>query len=69
MARGDLTDDQWAVLELMLPKGKKPGRPPVWTRRQQIDGIRFRVRTGIPWRDVPEEHGSWGRVYDLFRHW
>ncbi|MFE6900635.1 transposase [Streptomyces sp. NPDC057717] len=34
-----------------------------------IDGIRFRVRTGIPWRDVPAEYGPWGRIYDLFRRW
>src|SRR3954471_10019106 len=45
------------------------GRPPVWSRRQLIDGIRFRVRTGVPWRDVPVEYGPWGRVYDLFRRW
>jgi transposase len=33
------------------------------------DGIRFRVRTGIPCRDVPEVYGPWGRAYDLFRRW
>lgn len=38
-------------------------------RRQLIDGIRFRTRTGAPWRDVPERYGPWGRVYDLFRRW
>ncbi|WUD70993.1 transposase [Streptomyces sp. NBC_00510] len=69
MARGDLTDEQWAVLEPLLPKGKKVGRPPIWTRRQLIDGIRFRVRTGVPWRDVPGQYGSWARVYDLFHRW
>ncbi|MFJ4429053.1 IS5 family transposase [Streptomyces bobili] len=69
MTRGDLTDAQWAALEPLLPKGKKPGRPPMWTRRQLINGIRFRVRTGIPWRDLPAEYGPWGRVYDLFRRW
>ncbi|MEV5886825.1 transposase [Streptomyces sp. NPDC052020] len=36
--------------------------PPAWARRQLIDGIRFRVRTGVPWRDVPVEYGSWDRV-------
>ncbi|MGH3342403.1 MAG: transposase [Carbonactinosporaceae bacterium] len=36
-----------------VPQGKKPGCPPVWTRRQLIDGIRWRTRTGAPWRDVP----------------
>ncbi|MFE1788087.1 transposase [Streptomyces sp. NPDC059525] len=39
------------------------------SRRQLIDGIRFRVRTGVPWRDVPVEYGPWSRVYDLFRRW
>ncbi|MFE9469358.1 IS5 family transposase [Streptomyces virginiae] len=67
MWRGDLTDAQWDRLEPVLPTGKKPGRPPVWTRRQLIDGIRWRTRTGAPWRDVPERYGPWGRVYDLFR--
>ncbi|WP_432086404.1 IS5 family transposase [Streptomyces sp. bgisy095] len=69
MGRGDLTDEQWVVLEPLLPKGTKTGRPPVWPRRQLIDGIRFRVRTGVPWRDVPAEYGSWSRVCDLFRRW
>ncbi|MGW6533962.1 IS5 family transposase [Streptomyces venezuelae] len=69
MGRGDLTDEQWAVLEPLLPKGTKAGRPPVWSRRRLIDGILFRVRTGGPWRDVPVEYGPWGRVYDLFRRW
>jgi transposase len=68
-ARKDLTDRQWTVLEPLLPKGKKPGRPPMWTRRQLIDGIRWRARTGAPWRDVPERYGSWQRVYGLFRTW
>ncbi|MFF2326845.1 MULTISPECIES: transposase [unclassified Streptomyces] len=49
MARGDLTDTQWDRLAPLLPGGKKPGRPPIWTRRQLIDGIRFRTRTGVPW--------------------
>ncbi|SEE26331.1 Transposase [Streptomyces sp. TLI_105] len=69
MGRRDLTDEQWAALEPLLPKGARAGRPPVWPRRQLIDGIRFRVRTGVPWRDVPAVYGPWGRVYDLFRRW
>ncbi|WP_446750215.1 transposase [Streptomyces sp. Ncost-T6T-1] len=69
MARGELTNTQWTVLEPLLPKDKKPGRPPTWTRRQLADGIRFRVRTGIPRRDLPAEYEPWDRVYDLFRRW
>ncbi|MFJ2725237.1 transposase [Streptomyces collinus] len=56
MGTRDLTDEQWAVLDSLLPKGVKAGRPPVWSRRLLIDGMRFRVRTGVPWRDVPVEY-------------
>jgi len=68
-ARADLTDAQWAVLEPLLPNGKKPGRPPKCSRRQLIDGIRWRVRVGSPWRDVPARYGPWQTVYGLFRRW
>ena len=67
--RADLTDAQWAVLEPQLPRGKKPGRPPERTKRQLIDGIRWRTRTGAPWRDVPPGYGPWQTVYGLFRRW
>jgi transposase len=67
--RHDLTDTQWAVLEALLPKAKKAGRPPTWTKRQLIDGIRWRIRAGTPWRDVPDRFGSWAAVYALFRRW
>ncbi|GAA2753238.1 transposase [Kitasatospora cinereorecta] len=42
----------------MLPTGKKSRRPPVWSKRQLIDGIRWRTRTGAPWRDVPARYGE-----------
>lgn len=64
-----MTDAQWAVLGPLLPRGSKPGRPPVHTKRQLINGIRFRTRTGIPWRDLPERYGPWETVYGLFRRW
>jgi transposase len=68
-----LTDKQWRVVERvvarLLPNGKRPGRPPKWTRRQLLDGIRWRVRVGAPWRDVPDRYGHWQSVYDLFRRW
>jgi transposase len=67
--RHDLADDQWRVLEPLLPKGKRRGRPPKWARRRLIDGIRWRPRTGSPWRDVPPCYGPWQSVYGLFRRW
>ncbi|HWM02723.1 MAG TPA: transposase, partial [Actinophytocola sp.] len=68
-ARKDLTDRQWQVLEPLLPTGKRPGRPPRWSRRQLMDGIRWRLRVGAPWRDVPERYGHWQSIYSLFRRW
>jgi transposase len=67
--RFDLTDEQWALLAPLLPVGARPGRPPRWTRRQLIDGIRWRIRVGCPWRDVPAVYGPWQSVYGLFRRW
>lgn len=67
--RYDLTDAQWAVLEPLLPTPNKVGRPAKWSRRQLIDGIRWRVRVGCPWRDVPEYYGHWRSVYGLYRRW
>jgi transposase len=55
--------------EPLLPVGRKPGRPPVWPKRQLIDGIRWRTRAGAPWRDGPARYGEWETVYGLFRRW
>jgi transposase len=68
-ARHDLTDAQWDVLEPLLPAVSGRGRPPKWTKRQLIDGVRWRTRAGTPWRDVPERYGSWQSIYGLFRRW
>jgi transposase len=67
--RHDLTDAQWAVLERLLPAPTGVGRPPTWSRRQLIDAIRWRIRAGTPWRDIPECYGSWSAAYALFRRW
>ena len=67
--RHDLTDAQWAALEPAVPASSDKGRPPKWTKRQIIDGIRWRVRTGTPWRDVPEGYPPWQTLYDWFRRW
>lgn len=68
-ARKDLTGKQWRVLEPLLPTSSGRGRPRKWSRRQLIDGIRWRTRVGAPWRDVPERYGPWQSIYGLFRRW
>ncbi|MCX4637073.1 IS5 family transposase [Streptomyces sp. RPA4-5] len=57
MGRGDLSDEQWSVLESLLPAvGIRRRRPGC---RRLVDGVRWRVRTGVPWRDLPFEYGPW----------
>jgi transposase len=67
--RHDLSDAQWAVLAPLLPARSSSGRPPKWEKRQLIDGIRWRIRIGAPWRDVPAEYAPWQTVYGVFRGW
>ncbi|WP_328401792.1 transposase [Nocardia sp. NBC_00403] len=57
--RADLTDAQWARLEPLLPRPTKTGRPPRWTKRRLINGIRWRTRVDSPWRDVPSRAYLW----------
>ncbi|MFJ8295346.1 IS5 family transposase [Streptomyces sp. NPDC094447] len=68
MGRGDLNNAKWGRLEPHLPaSGQRGGR---WSdHRRVINGILFRVRTGIPWRDLSERIGSWKTVYERHRRW
>ncbi|MFE0643333.1 hypothetical protein ACFW2Y_17205 [Streptomyces sp. NPDC058877] len=47
------------MLEPLPPKHSRTGRLPTRPRQQLIDGMRFRVRAGVPWRDVLVEYGPW----------
>lgn len=67
--RHDLTDAQWAVLEPLLPAQTGRGRPRRWASRDIVDGIRWRVRTGVPWRDVLSVYAPWQTLYRWFRRW
>ena len=68
MSRGDLTDQQWERLEPLLPRREKTGRPPK-DHRLVINGILWVLRTGAPWRDLPERYGPWQTVYSCFYRW
>ncbi len=68
-SRHDLSDAQWVLLGPLLPPAPRWGRPRRYPVRGLVDGVRRRVRTGCPWRDVPERYGPWWRVYALFACW
>lgn len=55
-------------MEPNLPlSGRRGGR---WNdHRTVLNGILFRIRTGVPWRDLPERYGSWKTVYERHRRW
>lgn len=49
-----LSDREWEILEPLLPKKKKT-RPPVWSKRQILDGIRDQRLNGCNWCDLPKD--------------
>jgi transposase len=66
MRRHELSDEDWGLIEDLFPaNGEGPGRP--WREhRAMINGIFWILRTGAPWRDLPERYGPWQTVYDRF---
>ena len=68
MKRHALTDEQWSVIEPMMPPAKSTGRPRS-DLRKIVEAILWILRTGAPWRDLPERFGPWQTVYDWFNRW
>lgn len=67
--RHELTDEQWQQLEPLLPAQKpKTGRPNL-EHRSVINGILWILKTGAPWRDLPERYGKWQTVASRFYRW
>ena len=69
MNRGDLTNEQWERLEPFLPPQKAHTGRPALDHRIVLNGILWILRTGAPWRDLPERYGKWTTVYSRFQRW
>ena len=65
----ELTDDQWAALRPHLPPQRSATGRPARDHRTVVEGILWRLRTGAPWRDLPERYGPWQSAYTRFRRW
>lgn len=67
MARFDLSDAEWRIIEPLLlntPRGV------AWVDdRRVLNGIFYILRTGSPWRDLPERYGPYTTVYNRFNRW
>ncbi|MBS1029135.1 IS5 family transposase [Gluconobacter albidus] len=69
MARGDLTDQEWAMIGPLLPPERGRWARPSGDNRQFLNGMLHVLRTGCPWRDMHERYGKWNSVYVRFRRW
>src|SRR5262245_48354923 len=69
MRRYELTDEQWNLMEHLLPgREGDPGRHGEDNRRF-VNAIIWIARSGAPWRDLPERFGDWNSVYQRFNRW
>ena len=67
MSRYDLTDSEWRVIEPLLPN--KPRGVPRVDDRRVLNGIFWVLRSGAPWRDLPERYGPRTTCYNRFVRW
>jgi transposase len=60
-----------AYLEGLLPVEREPGKRGWGDRRRTTatSSMAWRLRTGAPWRDVPEKYGNWNSIYRCFQRW
>lgn len=68
MVRHRLRDDEWELIADLFSAPARTGRPPR-NPRDMMDGILWILRTGAPWRDLPEEFGKWSTVWEWFDKW
>jgi transposase len=64
--RFDLTDEEWALLEPLLPTRRKSTRV---DDRLILNAVFYVLRTGMPWRDLPERYGPYTTAYNRFNRW
>jgi putative transposase len=65
----DVTDEQWALIDPLIPLPSTEGRPPIHSRRELRSAILYVLRSGCPWRLLPHEFPAWQTVYWYFRRW
>jgi len=68
--RHEIRDREWERLRKYFPERESGelGRPRN-DDRQMLNGLLWIVRTGAPWRDLPERYGAWSSVYSRFAEW
>jgi transposase len=69
LARGDLSNDQWEVIGVLLPPELGRKSRPAMDNRRFLNGMLHVLRVGCPWRDMHERYGKWNSIYVRFRRW
>ena len=67
IGRFDFTDFEWSVIQPLLPN--KPRGVPRVDDRRVLNGIYWILRSGAPWRDLPERYGPYTTCYNRFNRW
>jgi putative transposase len=65
----DLTDEQWKLVEPMLPPAKPGGHPRTTNLREVLNALFYLVRSGCQWRMIPHEFPPWRTCYNYYRAW
>jgi len=65
----DVTDEQWAILEPLIPRAWPGGRPRTTDMRQVVNAIFYLTRAGCAWRMLPRDFPPWKTVYNYFEAW
>lgn len=70
MARYELKDEHWALVEPVLPPQRRLGRGGLWRdHRTVVNAVFWVLFSGAAWRDLPERYGPWQTAYDRFCRW
>jgi putative transposase len=67
--RCDVTDEELAILEPLIPSAKPGGRPRTTVLREVINALFYLDRTGAQWRALPHDFPPWSTVWSYFRTW
>ena len=65
----DLTDDEWKLVEPLIPPGKTGGGKRTVIMREVVNGLMYILSTGCQWRAIPKDLPPKSSVYDYFDLW
>jgi transposase len=63
----DMTDEEWAAVEPLLPRASPTGRKRLIDLQEVLNAIRYMVRSGCEWRMLSVHFPPWQTVYCWFR--